>query len=256
MQPLSKARQKFVRSLHRGKGRRQAGAYLVEGMRAVSEMAHAPGAPLFVFGTADRLEALGDTFAGVERFVVEAGEDLFATEHAQGIGCVVEMPPPAVLEQAAHGAWPLLYLDRIADPGNLGTILRTANWFGVRAMLLGPGCADPYSPKAVRATMGALPRLTLVPDVQVDQLVRFASDTAVPIIALDAGGYEQLGIAELGPRAVYAVGSEAHGLHPHLRAAARLLAIAGGGEGESLNAAAAASILLYEIARLGAIELP
>jgi TrmH family RNA methyltransferase len=155
------------------------------------------------------------------------------------------MPEPAVASAIAAAGAPLLFLDRLADPGNAGTILRTAEWFGAAGVLFGEGSVDPYNPKVVRATMGAIFRLPIALGVSIAEL----RSLDLPLYALDAGGEEPLGRHPLPMHALYAVGSEAHGVDDELLPHARILRIGGGGAAESLNAAIAASILLYEIFR-------
>lgn len=246
---LSASRSALVRSLHRRKGRQEHGAYLVEGERMLEELSAAPAGLRFLLAREEHLDWLTERFPGADIGVV-GKESIFATENTQGLGAVVSMPNAPTIADAGARGWPVLYLDRLADPGNVGTILRTADWFGISTVLLSPGSADPFNPKAVRATMGAIFRLSLIVDAEVEDVAALG----VPIIALDASeGGMILGECELPDRAIYAVGSEAHGLDPALRAHARLLAIGGSGRGESLNAATAAGVLVYELHRTGRI---
>ncbi|MBS1913640.1 MAG: RNA methyltransferase [Bacteroidetes bacterium] len=251
--PLSRSRATLIRSLHRRKGREAGRAYLAEGERLLDELAAEPGALRFLFCHADRLEWLSSRFPGAECCVIDSGDSaLFGTENAQGVGAVVTMPEPIAPSTIAAAGGPLLYLDRIADPGNLGTIMRTAEWFGLHGILLGAGCADPFNPKVVRATMGAIFRLPIADRVRAEAVL----DLGWPLVALDAGGSDILGVAALQRRAVYIVGSEAHGVDAVLAERGRRLGIAGGERGESLNAAVAAAILLYELRRGGTIGQP
>ncbi|HVZ41750.1 MAG TPA: RNA methyltransferase [Candidatus Kapabacteria bacterium] len=243
----------MIRSLHRRKGREAERAYLAEGERLLDELAADSGALRFLFCHADRLEWLLSRFPGAECCVMESADSgLFGTENAQGVGAVVTMPEPVSARAIADAGGPLLYLDRIADPGNLGTIIRTAEWFGLRGLLLGAGCADPFNPKVVRSTMGAIFRLPIADRVPLETVLELGR----PLVALDAGGGDTLGSAPLPRNALYVVGSEAHGVDAALAERGRRLAIAGGERGESLNAAVAAAILLYELRRGGTIEPP
>lgn len=242
---LSIARRSILRALHRRKGRDQEGAYLAEGERLVAELAASGVRPRFLVARADRIDGLVELFPESEVCEIEGGgDDLFATEHAQGVAAVVDLPPTAPANDAL-AVLPTLYLDRLADPGNVGTILRTADWFGLRHVLLSPETADPYNPKGVRATMGAIFRMRFSTDVSAAEL----AGLGVPVIVLDAAGADVLGRTELPRDAVYVVGSEAHGVAREILAFARSVAIAGSGSGESLNAAVAAGILLHELHR-------
>lgn len=241
---LSQARAALVRSLHRRKGRVEEGAYLAEGERLLEELAADPSGVRFLFGMAERLEWLQKRFSNIPVFSIGAREaSLFATENAQGVGAVVSVPEPVALEEIIAGDSPVLYLDHLADPGNLGTILRTAEWFGIRGVLLGEGTVDPYNPKTVRSSMGAVFRLPFAGEISIGSLVA----TGLPLLALDGAGEDVLGRASLPEHAIYIIGNEAHGLSPEIRQNARLIAIQGSGRGESLNAAIAAAILMYEL---------
>jgi TrmH family RNA methyltransferase len=228
--------------LHRRKGRDAEGCFLVEGERAVAEVAGDPGVR-FLFGSEERSTLWRQLSPEVEFYVTDDAS-LFATEHPQGIGAVVGRPATMTLDELLERR-PVLVLDAIADPGNVGTIVRAVEWFGLGGIVLLPGTADPYSPKSVRSSMGAIVRCRLASS-SVQEIV----DCGEELIALDAGGAFRLGAAELPQRALYIVGSEAHGISDTIVAHARLVAIPGRGHVESLNASVAAGILCYELSRL------
>ena len=133
-----------------------------------------------------------------------------------------------------------VYLAGVADPGNVGTLVRTADAFGA-AVALSDGCADPLSPKALRASAGAIFRVPLV-----------AWDV-VPgrTVALAAHGGEPVGEADLTPPLTFLLGAEREGLPPDLAPGSLTVTIPLPGEAESLNVAAAGAIALYEYARRG-----
>jgi len=129
----------------------------------------------------------------------------------------------------------------VSDPGNLGTLLRSAQGFGPAHVALGEGCADPLSPRAVRASMGALYTVPVITLGEAPQL---------PVIALDARGERTL--AELAPAApvAFALGGERTGLPPEVTATAGEVARIPLAEGaESLNVAIAGALALYELRR-------
>ena len=131
-----------------------------------------------------------------------------------------------------------LGLWRLADPGNVGTLLRTADAFGA-SVALSDGCADPVSPKALRASVGAIFRVPLVP----------WDETPGVRIALSAHGGQALSDLELGPPLTFLLGSERDGLPPELLHGATPATIAFPGAAESLNVAAVGAIALYELTR-------
>lgn len=245
--PLSKARAKIIRALHRRKGRSDEGAFIAEGERLLSEISEKAERVRWFFATGDRIGWLEERFPDAEILLIdEEMAGLFATENTQGVGAVIDMlPQPAIAELADVGK-PLLMLDGVADPGNVGTILRTAEWFGIGGVLLGTGSVDLYNPKVVRATMGAIFRLPVVDGVNVQSV----QSLDLSLLALDASATEFLGNTYLPQRAVYIIGSEAHGVTAELLAISRRVAIRGAGYVESLNAASAAAVLCYELSRI------
>lgn len=158
-------------------------------------------------------------------------------EEPDRVLAVAHMPDQPVLLPISGWA---LALDRIRDPGNLGTLIRTADWFGVSALLLSPDCADSYNPKVVQSAMGSLFRMPFFRD-DLETLFRKA---ALPVYAADAGGKDWRGV-EWPESGILVIGSESHGVAPNLREQAQnVLSIPGSGRVESLNAAVAAGILL------------
>lgn len=164
----------------------------------------------------------------------------------QPVALVVHVPP---------ARWPLpvstavLALDAVADPGNVGTLVRTAEAAGAEAVVLGPGCADPWSPKVVRAAAGSGFRLppAPVPDLAVE-LTRMADDGVLVLgTAVDGTPYDELDLH--GPVAIV-LGNEAHGLSAEVAATVGAhVAIPMAGGIESLNVATAGAVLAFEAAR-------
>jgi TrmH family RNA methyltransferase len=173
------------------------------------------------------------------RFVLRAGEDvepdLLAAVSALGSGSRVI----GVYEQrwAQPGGDLGVWLAGVEDPGNVGTIVRSAHALADGPVVLGPGCADPYSPKAVRASMGSL-------FARPPARAELAALPARPL-ALSAHGKGTLSDADLEPPVVLCLGGERRGLPPELEAGAVRIPVAA----ESLNVAMAATIALYEAAR-------
>ena len=172
---------------------------------------------------------------------------LAATETSQGVMALVR-PPSWDLEQVLRGRTLLLVLDGIQDPGNLGAMIRAAEAFGATGVLAVKGSANPYNPKAIRASAGSIFRVPLVCGVDVD-LARAALEqkrldvySAMP----DAG--KVLHELDLTRKVAFIIGSEGHGVSEHLRGTAFDIRIPTLGV-ESLNAAMAAGILLYEARR-------
>ena len=133
-----------------------------------------------------------------------------------------------------------IYLDKISDPGNLGTILRTASWFGINNIAVSPESVDPYNPKTVRAGMGAHFGLKIHNNVQLKQFLKTHS-----ILAGSKEG-EDVSKFEFPKKYIVVLGNEAHGISRETNEMVQHhITINRLGEGESLNLASAASILIY-----------
>ncbi len=174
-------------------------------------------------------------------------EQVSDSKSPQGIICVAKIPDSGQVP-VPKAETTLLVLDRISDPGNMGTIFRTALWFGITDVLLGPDCVDPFNPKVVRSSMGAIASLKLHFS---EDLIESASSWKAKegsVVALHMDG-EVLDHSKFENGLFLIVGSEAHGVDPELLSLAMPLSIGKSGQGESLNAAIATGIALYELSR-------
>ena len=160
---------------------------------------------------------------------------------------------PQWTADALDGAGQVLLLDGLQDPGNLGTILRTAEAFALGAVVLCEGCADPFSPKVVRSTMGAVFRLGLSLERSRQGLFSRLRGEGFRLLA-SVPDSAALPVTEVdfsqGPCAVF-IGNEGNGLSQETIAQCQRVTIPMAGRAESLNASAAATILLWEMARAG-----
>ncbi len=242
---LSVAARKRIRRLHKKKFRLEDQSMLLEGARLVADALDS-GVELkeavILGGMEEKHRELMArlTKAGVQ--VMTADEREFSrlsnTVHSQGIlATTAELPDPEIEDTGNL----LLGLDAVSDPGNLGTLLRTAEWFGVRRVFLGRGCVDPFNPKVVRASMGSILRL---------QLRDLDDDTLVPGDFVVVGAVASGGASVYDPlpeRMLLLMGSEAAGFSGRFDAKIELkVTIPAYGAAESLNVAAAAAIILAE----------
>ncbi len=148
---------------------------------------------------------------------------------------------------SAPGPETFLYLEGAADPGNVGTLIRTAAAFGAGGVILGPGSADPYSAKAMRATMGSIFQVSLSTNVDVKRLGLWAAESGLDVIAADPRKGMPAWEADLAGGSILALGAEREGLSEAVLAAAgKTVKIPQAVGGESLNVAMAGSVLLYE----------
>lgn len=246
----------LVRDLRLRRGRERRGLALAEGVRLVEE-ALAAGVPIRHLLASPALEATprGRT---LKTALVSAGhtlsplaerdfDQLAATQHPQGILAVIE-PPHWELEAIRPGALaPVLVLDGVQDPGNVGTMVRTAFALGAAGILALPGTAELTNPKTLRATMGGYFRL---PCVAVDEtgFRRWAEATRVRVVLAAVDGPPPEGVR--GTSLAVVVGNEGQGIRPSLTDWAQgRIGIALREGAESLNVAVAAGILLYEVTR-------
>jgi len=221
---------KEIRKLtQRRRERERAGRFVAEGEDLLAAADAAGWVAL------ERLVATGSGLAGVE---VEP--ELLAA--ASGLGSGTRAVGIFEERWARAAVGPLcVYLHGVGDPGNVGTVLRSAEAFGAGSVAIGPGCADPFAPKAVRASMGAV---FTVPVARVGGL----ADLPGPTIALAAGRGAPLSALPAGPGTLL-IGAERAGLPEALLAEADVIAhipIAT----HSLNAAMAATVALYERTRM------
>lgn len=253
---------KLARALARRRDRQRERAFVLEGVRALGEAVAAGAVPRALFicrellgeGEAqDRLlVALGELRegAGHNMRVLEVTPAVMGavtdTESPQGIAAIVGFPE---LAPATDRAPLVVVADGVRDPGNMGTILRTALGAGATAVYTTPATVDLYNPKVVRAAMGAHFRLAVRANVGWDALDAALADCAA-VWGADAHGELPYTAADWRGPAALIVGGEDRGITPEGRARCTdLLAIPLVGGLDSLNAAVAAAVILFEAAR-------
>lgn len=253
---LSRAEHRLIRGLRRRKIREEEGLFLAEGVRVVEDLldstlelrlaAIAPG-----LAASDRGRALADRLR--ERCPTRTVEDadladLAATETPQGVLVVAATPRTALDELRPGEAATLLVLDAVQDPGNLGTLVRTAEALGAIGVAALPGTVDPWNPKAVRAAAGAAFRIPIA-QPSVDEFAAWAHRGDITVYGAEAEG-EAVDRVELRRRSALVVGNEGAGLTPDARRVIdRYVSVPIRGQAESLNVAVAAGILLYIMTR-------
>ena len=246
---------KAAAELKQKKYRQQQGLFLAEGLRTVEEAVRY-GAVQSIFYTAiedDRTRAVLEEAAAKQIKLVCVSDKVLkkiaGTETPQGIIAVCEMRSKRLDEFLASGKM-LLVLDRVTDPGNIGTMLRTADAAGVGGLLLLQGCADIYAPKTVRASMGSLFHLPVLSGLSEELLVQAARKAGYELLVTCLDGADNLYKADLQGRLAFVMGNEANGVSPALLAAAdKRVFIPMQGRAESLNVAMAAGIVMFEALR-------
>ena len=238
-----------IKKLHQKKYRAEFGHFLVEGEHLLLELqkaaAHDPRllrSQLLVTEAYQHWQSPFRTQLISERQMAQIAD----TKTPQGILAVVPLPDASTPAAAPAANERAIYLHEIQDPGNLGTILRTLAWFGGFRCLLSPGSVDPYNPKVVRSSMGAIFHTPLELDVELHSLPpRFAR-----IACLDMQG-ERVQTAGFRDFDCYLFGNEARGVPREqlLALKAQPFTIAGCGSIESLNLASTVGMCVYELSR-------
>ncbi len=247
----SNAKVKQVKALQtRARKRREAQAFVVEGVRLVEEALKANWDAQLIFYTADlnqRGREIVEAYRQVNVEVVQVNPEVMRaasdTQTPQGILAVLPMgqvPLPTDIDFA-------LLLDNVRDPGNMGTLMRTAMAASVDAVLIPPGNVDPYAPKVLRSGMGAHFSLA-IKEASWDEVREFISPLLV--FLSDAAGMHIYSQTDLSIPLALVIGGEADGAGPEARSLAdHTLSIPMPGGSESLNASAAGAILMFEIVR-------
>jgi TrmH family RNA methyltransferase len=250
---LSQRRQKLIARLRVPKQRAREGAVLVEGVRAVEEALDAGVEVSFAVVSPRLLESdAGRILEGrLEAFDLERVDEgtlagLSDTEADQGVVLVCREPAAdlAVLREGGR----YLVLDGLQDPGNAGTLIRSAVAFGLDAVVCLDGTVDPWSPKPVRASAGMIFRLPVARGRAEDALARLR-DVGVPLYVADMRG-EDVDVHPGKRSFALAMGNEGHGVRTVLAdQAERVVAVDMPGGAESLNVAMAGAILLHALTR-------
>lgn len=237
-------RVKQIRLLQtQAKRRRKTGRVVLEGVRLIGDALAAGWQPDYLLHTPDQAEALAAF--GIESAPVadEIMREISDTQQPQGVIGVFPLPRLPLPQPPQH----VLILDAIRDPGNLGTILRAAAAAGVQAVILAPGCVDAYNPKVLRAGMGAHFRVPLT-EMRWQVVAEYCA--GLPLYLADGAGDVAYDAVDWRGGWALIICGEAHGAgsDAHQLAQARV-SIPMAATTESLNAAMAAAVLLFEAQR-------
>jgi TrmH family RNA methyltransferase len=241
-----------ARKLTRRSGRDAAGLFLAEGRQAVLEALADPAGVQAVFATevaaSAHRELLAATSVPLRLITDKAAASLSETVTPQGLVavCALRDVPAETLTSAPPRL--AVALSELADPGNAGTILRTADACGASAVVFGAGSADPYGGKAVRASAGSLFHVDVVRGAPLETVLPAMQAAGVTVLAADGGGEASLDelTSQLAGPVLWLFGNEARGVPAELaQLADARVRIPMRGRAESLNLAAAAAICLY-----------
>lgn len=232
----------------KAKARREAGLYIVEGPKMCQE---APKEMLVnTFVTHKCVESNNSWLKDRQYEVVEERvfEKLSDTKTPQGVMSVVKQPEYRLEDMLKEGNLYVI-LEDIQDPGNMGTIVRTAEGAGVAGIIMTKGCVDIFNPKTIRSTMGSVYRIPFVYVDDIAATIEQIKAAGISIYAAHLKGERFYDDVEYG-RAAFLIGNEGNGLKDETAALAdTYIKIPMSGQVESLNAAVATSILMYEHSR-------
>ncbi|NLO20611.1 MAG: RNA methyltransferase [Syntrophomonadaceae bacterium] len=224
--------------------------FLIEGRTLFAEAVQRGQELLRVFVDTDRVEQYLDEYRksrNAEWIKVDSGliKYICDTQTPQGIVAVARIPQWD-FEPWLQKSGLLIYLDGLADPGNLGTILRTAWAFGVSGVMLGPGCVDPFNPKVVRSSMGAVFSVPIVFEVSAEALAQ-SKETGYRLMASSLNTDISISEVDFTGAVVIIIGNEARGISSKvLKLCDSSFKIPIFTPVDSLNAAVACGIILYE----------
>lgn len=233
------------KSLKERKGRKELGCFLVEGRKMVEEAIASAFPVEAVLADDDRLTEF-HLPAGIPVYTMPSHvlAAVCDTKTPQGIAAVVRM-----VEVELHGLR-LVAMDGVQDPGNVGTIIRTADAAGFDGVILSAQCADVFSPKVLRATMGSIFRMGIRVTDDLPGLLSRMVQEGTSVVSSQLDGEPFYRRSPLNERFVLVIGSEGNGVTDEVKAiATHKVKLPMRGGAESLNAAVAAGIMMYELTR-------
>lgn len=245
---FSKSQFKLITSLAQKKYREKHQLFFVEGKKGICELLNSSLRLHSLFTTEDIFEAEKEKIFVIEEADLKKISRLATPQTALAVFHVPESKKPDMSQL-------VVALDGVRDPGNLGTIIRLCDWFGVEDLVCSPDTVDCYNPKVVQATMGSIARV----DIQYTGLMQFFKEAGseVPIFGTFLGG-ENIYTEKLDYKGVVVLGNEANGIRPEISALINkritIPQFGNSDKTESLNVATATAVLLSEFRRRGITE--
>ena len=249
---------KEIKALRERKFREEKRLFFIEGIRFVEEALNA-GAGIELIMVSERLQGIKggkkilEKAAAWKHKVVTVSDRLFRevsdTENPQGVLAVVKMMDYSLVDVVRDNSL-VLILDSLQDPGNMGTIIRTADAAGVTGIIISKGCVDIYNPKVLRSTMGSVFHVPFCITDNLNKTVEWLKSNNIRLLAAHLDGASNYFDLDLKGSIAFIVGNEANGISDEIASLADLLVkIPMPGKAESLNASVAAGLLMYEAVR-------
>jgi len=244
---ISKSQISFIKSLHQKKIRKDHGLFIVEGLKSLSEFIHSEYTVDSIFYTESLMPKLGNLSQNIKLTEISVAEllKISSLNSPQQCLALIKIPQHNVLTSKMLKGSFTLALDGIQDPGNLGTIIRTADWFGIKQIICSEDTVDVFNSKVVQATMGSLSRVRLT----YTDLATFLKATELPVFGalLDGNSIYETDFRAEG---IIVLGNEGNGIRQEISdLICHPVTIPRFGQAESLNVAISASIFCSEIRR-------
>jgi len=244
---LSKSQISLLKSLQNKKARTEHGLFLVEGNKSVIEFINSSYQveTIYCTGPLDSKVLILSRKINICEISVSEMEKISSLKNPQQMAALVKIPLLRPVNNAQLKQKFSLVLDGVQDPGNMGTIIRIADWFGIKNIICSEDTVDIYNPKVVQASMGSLSRI----NVYYADIARVLSGAGLPVFGALLNG-ENIYQTDFGNEGLIVMGNEGSGISPeNERLISKAITIPRVGEAESLNVAIATSLFCSEIAR-------
>lgn len=247
---------KYTKSLLKSKGRNKENKFIIEGFRILTLAIECNASLDYIFINDDfenkeehlkLLKIIKSKNINIYKTTNKIFDELIDTENTQGILGVVNFNKKNIEDNLSDDHRFVLILDRIQDPGNMGTIIRTADAAGVDAIIVLKGCVDIYNPKVVRSTMGSIFDMNIINATQ-EETIRLLKLKNFDIVSSYLNTNNYYNTTEYNYKTALVIGNEANGINNELISQSDILVkIPIYGNAESLNAAISSAILMYEV---------
>lgn len=248
---------KDMKSLHKKKDRWNKKEFFIEGVRSIEQCIKSGVKIKRIFYSTELLnedgEELLESFSSNNYEMYEVTKSIFKeisdTDNPQGMLAVVSFNEHK-LEDVFKSDNFFIILDRVQDPGNLGTIIRTADAFGANGVIVTSGCVDVYNPKVIRSTMGSIFQVPIVHISDITEAIVLLKEKGVITISSSLNTEKYLFDIDLKVDLALVIGNEANGISKEvIDISNELVKIPMTGSAESLNAAIASGVIMYEVLR-------
>jgi len=247
---LVKSQVKYIQSLGQKKFRDEDGSFIAEGVKIINELLFASNTSLIrLFASEDWIERNSAMIQGLlpDKLIPVTESELERISFLQTPNQVLGVFRKPVFKTADIQKTITLLLDEIQDPGNLGTMIRMADWFNIRKIFCSKDCADAFNPKVIQSTMGSIARVEVM---HADLKTILDNHPEVPVYAATLDG-ENINETKKISKGFIMIGNESKGIKPELlKPSVHQITIPKLGQAESLNAAVAAGIVIYAIVSL------